>query len=154
RLVGNGYREIVLSGIHVGHYGVEATRGRSGLPPFRLWHLFRRLDRIPGDWRVRLLGIGTGEVNDGFISPPADCERLCPQLHPALQSGSDAVLSRMRRRYRVERFLEKIERMRQRLDRPAFSTDMIVGFPGETDTDFEQSLAACRRAGFMKVHIF
>jgi threonylcarbamoyladenosine tRNA methylthiotransferase MtaB len=54
RLVGNGYREIVLCGIHVGHYGVESTRGRSGRPPFRLWHLFRRLDRIPGDWRMRL----------------------------------------------------------------------------------------------------
>jgi threonylcarbamoyladenosine tRNA methylthiotransferase MtaB len=154
RLVGNRYREIVISGIHVGHYGVDATRGKSGLPPFRLWHLFRRLDRIPGHWRMRLSSIEAAEVNEDFINAAADCEHLCPQFHPALQSGSDRVLSAMRRRYRVGRFLEKVARMRERLDRPAFTTDMIVGFPGETDDEFEQSLDACRRAGFMKVHVF
>jgi threonylcarbamoyladenosine tRNA methylthiotransferase MtaB len=154
RLIGNGYREIVLSGIHVGHYGVDTTRGKSGLPPFRLWHLFRRLDRIGGPWRMRLSSIEAAEVNDEFISAAADCEHLCPQFHPALQSGSEAVLRRMRRRYSLHRFLEKIDKMRERLDHPAFTTDMIVGFPGETDDDFEQSLAACRRVGFMKIHIF
>jgi len=154
RLIGNGYREIVLSGIHVGHYGVDTTRGKSGLPPFRLWHLFRRLDRIGGQWRMRLSSIEAAEVNDEFISAAADCEHLCPQFHPALQSGSEAVLRRMRRRYSVHRFLERIEQMRERLDHPAFTTDMIVGFPGESDDDFEQSLAACRRVGFMKIHVF
>ncbi|HET6325206.1 MAG TPA: tRNA (N(6)-L-threonylcarbamoyladenosine(37)-C(2))-methylthiotransferase MtaB [Planctomycetaceae bacterium] len=154
RLVGNGYREIVLCGIHVGHYGVDSTRGRSGRPPFRLWHLFRRLDRIPGDWRMRLSSVEAAEINDDFIAAAADCEHLCPQFHPALQSGSDAVLRRMRRRYSVARFLEKIERMRERLDRPAFTTDMIVGFPGETDADFELSVETCRRVAFLKVHVF
>jgi threonylcarbamoyladenosine tRNA methylthiotransferase MtaB len=154
RLVGNGYREIVLCGIHVGHYGVESTRGRSGRAPFRLWHLFRRLDRIPGDWRMRLSSIEAAEINDDFIAAAGDCEHLCPQFHPALQSGSDAVLRRMRRRYSIARFLEKIDRMRERLDRPTFTTDMIVGFPGETEADFELSLDACRRAGFLKVHVF
>jgi threonylcarbamoyladenosine tRNA methylthiotransferase MtaB len=154
RLVGNGYREIVLCGIHVGHYGVESTRGRTGRPPFRLWHLFRRLDRIPGDWRMRLSSIEAAEINDDFIAAAADCEHLCPQFHPALQSGSDQVLRRMRRRYSVARFLEKIEQMRERLDRPAFTTDMIVGFPGETDADFELSAEACRRVGFLKVQVF
>jgi threonylcarbamoyladenosine tRNA methylthiotransferase MtaB len=154
RLVGNGYREIVITGIHVGHYGVDTTRGRSGKPPFRLWHLFRRLDRIPGDWRMRLSSIEAAEIGDDFIDAAGDCAHLCPQFHPALQSGSDRVLARMRRRYRVGRFLETIDRMRARLDRPAFATDMIVGFPGETDEDFERSLEACRRAGFMKIHVF
>jgi threonylcarbamoyladenosine tRNA methylthiotransferase MtaB len=154
RLIGNGYREIVLSGIHVGHYGVDTTRGKSGLPPFRLWHLFRRLDRIGGQWRMRLSSIEAAEVNDEFISAAADCEHLCPQFHPALQSGSEAVLRRMRRRYSVHRFLEKIDKMCERLDHPAFTTDMIVGFPGETDDEFEQSLEACRRVGFLKIHIF
>jgi threonylcarbamoyladenosine tRNA methylthiotransferase MtaB len=154
RLVGNGYREIVLCGIHVGHYGVESTRGRSGRSPFRLWHLFRRLDRIPGDWRMRLSSIEAAEINDDFIAAAADCEHLCPQFHPALQSGSDQVLRRMRRRYSVTRFLEKIEQMREQLDRPTFTTDMIVGFPGETDADFELSAKACRRIGFLKVHVF
>lgn len=154
RLIDNGYREIVLSGIHVGHFGVDTTRGKSGLPPFRLWHLFRRLDKIPGDWRMRLSSVETAEVNDDFISAAADCEHLCPQFHPALQSGSTAVLRRMRRRYSVERFLEKLERMRERLDRPAFTTDMIVGFPGETEAEFQESLDAARAAGFMKIHVF
>lgn len=154
RLIGNGYREIVLSGIHVGHYGVDTTRGKSGKAPFRLWHLFKQLDRIPGDWRMRLSSIEAVEVNADFISAAADCEHLCPQFHPALQSGSETVLRRMRRRYSVKRFLERVEQMRERLDNPAFTTDVIVGFPGETDAEFEETLEACRQARFMKVHVF
>ncbi|MBC8114124.1 MAG: radical SAM protein, partial [Candidatus Saccharimonas sp.] len=113
RLIGNGYREIILTGIHVGHYGVDTTRGRTGLPPFRLSHLFRRLDRIPGSWRMRLSSIEAAEIDDDFISAAADCEHLCPQFHPALQSGSNTVLHRMRRRYTIERFLDKIDRLRE-----------------------------------------
>lgn len=154
RLIGNGHQEIILTGIHVGHYGVDTTRGRSGLPPFRLWHLFRRLDKIPGQWRMRLSSIEAAEVDDEFIAAAADCEHLCPQFHPALQSGSDTVLRRMRRRYSVEKFLDKLDRMRDRLENPAFTTDVIVGFPGETDEEFEQTLQTCRQAQFMKIHIF
>lgn len=154
RLIDNGYREIVLSGIHVGHYGVDTTRGKSGLPPFRLWHLFERLDRIPGDWRMRLSSIEAVEVNDEFLKAAASCEHLCPQFHPALQSGSEAVLRRMRRRYSMAKFQEKLDQMREVLDNPAFTTDVIVGFPGETDAEFEETLDACRRARFMKIHVF
>ncbi|HSG71691.1 MAG TPA: tRNA (N(6)-L-threonylcarbamoyladenosine(37)-C(2))-methylthiotransferase MtaB [Planctomycetaceae bacterium] len=154
RLIDNGYKEIVLTGIHVGHFGVDTTRGRSGKAPFRLWHLFEQLDRIPGDWRMRLSSIEAMEIHDDFISSAADCEHLCPQFHPALQSGSEPVLRRMRRRYSIERFQEKIDQMRARLDHPSFTTDVIVGFPGETEEEFEQTLEACRRAGFMKIHIF
>jgi threonylcarbamoyladenosine tRNA methylthiotransferase MtaB len=154
RLIDNGYREIVLTGIHVGHYGVETTRGKTGLPPFRLWHLFKKLDAIPGDWRMRLSSIEAVEVNDEFIRTAADCEHLCPQFHPALQSGSEAVLRRMRRRYSVAKFLDKLHQMREVLDNPAFTTDVIVGFPGETDAEFEETLETCRAAGFMKIHVF
>lgn len=154
RLIDNGYREIVLSGIHVGHYGVDTTRGKSGLPPFRLWHLFERLDRIPGDWRMRLSSIEAVEVNDEFIHTAANCEHLCPQFHPALQSGSETVLRRMRRRYSVTRFLSRLEQLREVLDNPAFTTDVIVGFPGETDAEFEETLDVCRQARFMKIHVF
>lgn len=154
RLIDNGYNEIVLTGIHVGHYGVDTTRGKSGLPPFRLWHLFEKLDRIPGDWRMRLSSIEAVEVNDEFISTAANCEHLCPQFHPALQSGSETVLRRMRRRYSISRFQEKLQQMREQLDRPAFTTDVIVGFPGETDQEFEETLEACRQAEFMKIHVF
>lgn len=154
RLVDNGYREIVITGVHVGHYGVDTTRGKSGKPPFRLWHLFQKLDKIPGDWRMRLSSIEAVEINDDFISAAADCEHLCPQFHPALQSGSETVLRRMRRRYSMARFLEKLENMRERLDDPAFTTDVIVGFPGETEEEFEETLQACRDARFMKTHVF
>lgn len=154
RLVDNGYKEIVISGIHVGHYGVESSRRRDGREPFRLWHLFRRLDRIPGNWRMRLSSIEANEVDDEFIQAAADCEHLCPQFHPALQSGSNAVLERMRRRYRVGRFLEKLERIRDILPEAAFTTDVIVGFPGETEQEFQETLETCRAARFMKIHLF
>ena len=154
RLLETGFREIVLTGIHVGHYGVDTTRGRSKRPPFRLHHLFQRLDRIPGRWRMRLSSIEAREINDDFIRAAADCEHLCPQFHPALQSGSNSVLKRMRRRYTSEQFLDTIDSMRDHLDRPAFTTDAIVGFPGETEEEFTETISVCRRAGFSKIHIF
>jgi threonylcarbamoyladenosine tRNA methylthiotransferase MtaB len=154
RLIDNGYREIVICGIHVGHYGVDTTRGRSGREPFRLRHLLRKLDRIPGDWRMRLSSIEANEIDEDFMRTAADCEHLCPQFHPALQSGSDAVLKRMRRRYRIGRFLDQVDQFRDIIPDVALSTDVIVGFPGETDDEFEETAEACRRAEFMKIHIF
>jgi threonylcarbamoyladenosine tRNA methylthiotransferase MtaB len=154
RLIDSGHKEVVICGIHVGHYGVDTTRGKSGRAPFRLWHLFERLDRIPGAWRMRLSSIEAAEINDDFIAAASDSEHLCPQFHPALQSGSDSVLRRMRRRYSVERFLEKLSRIRDRIPGASFATDMMVGFPGETDEEFEQSVRTCQTAGFMKMHIF
>lgn len=154
RLIDNGHKEIILTGIHVGHYGVDTTRGKTGLPPFRLWHLFRQLDRIPGNWRMRLSSIEANEVDEDFFRAAADCEHLCPQFHPALQSGSDTVLARMRRRYRVGKFLDKLDRIRQFMPDVAFTTDVIVGFPGETDQEFEETIETCQRAGFMKIHTF
>ena len=154
RLVDGGHREIVLTGIHVGHFGVDTTRGKSGRKPFRLWHLFRRLDAIPGDWRMRLSSVEAVEVNDDFARAAADCEKLCPQFHPALQSGSDTVLRRMRRRYTAAKFVERCERVRELVPGVTYTTDVIVGFPGETDAEFEQTLEVCRRVGFVKVHAF
>ncbi|MFN9719139.1 MAG: MiaB/RimO family radical SAM methylthiotransferase [Planctomycetota bacterium] len=154
-LIDHGFKEIVISGIHMGHFGVDTNNLLPGEKPERLWHLLQRLDRIPGNWRMRLSSIETVEVNDDFIKSAGDCEHLCPQFHPALQSGSNSVLTRMRRRYRVERFLERLDKIREMLGNdPAFSTDIIVGFPGETDAEFEETLDTCRRARFMKVHVF
>ena len=155
RLIDNGYREIVISGVHVGHFGIDTNNVAPGDRPERLWDLFRRLDRIPGDWRMRLSSIETVEVHDDFIKAAADCEHLCPQFHPALQSGSDTVLQRMRRRYRVSRFLDRLEQIREMLGNdPAFTTDVIVGFPGETEAEFQETIETCRSARFMKVHVF
>lgn len=155
RLIDNGYREIVISGVHIGHYGIDTNHLKPGTKPERLWDLLRRLDRIPGNWRMRLSSIEMIEVNDDFIRAARDCEHLCPQFHPALQSGSEAVLNRMKRRYRVSGFLKRIDQVRQMLgDDPAMTTDVIVGFPGETDQEFQETLETCRQARFMKVHVF
>ena len=155
RLINNGYREIVISGVHVGHFGIDTNNLEPKKSPERLWDLLRRLDRIPGDWRMRLSSIEMVELNDDFIKAACDCEHLCPQFHPALQSGSEAVLKRMKRRYRVSRFLERMAQVRELLGNdPALTTDVIVGFPGETEDEFEETLEACRQVRFMKVHVF
>ncbi len=155
RLIDNGYREIVISGVHVGHFGVDTNNLEPGARPERLWDLLRRLDRLPGDWRMRLSSIEMVEFNDDLIKAARDCEHLCPHFHPALQSGSESVLKRMKRRYRVARFLERMEEAREMLGGdPALTTDVIVGFPGETEDEFEETLETCRQARFMKMHVF
>lgn len=154
RLLAHGHQEIVLTGVHVGHYGVDSSRGKSGRAPFRLSHLIAYLDRIPGNWRMRLSSIEAAEVTDDLIDVARHSEHLCPHFHPALQSGSTAVLRRMRRRYTAERFAETLQKMRDRLQAPTFSTDVIVGFPGETEEEFAETLAFCERMGFIKVHVF
>ncbi len=154
RLLAHGHQEIVLTGVHVGHYGVDSSRVKSGLAPFRLSHLIERLDRIPGNWRMRLSSIEAAEVTDDLIEVAGRSEHLCPHFHPALQSGSTSVLRRMRRRYTAERFAETLQNMRDRLENPTFSTDVIVGFPGETEEEFAETLEFCERMGFIKVHVF
>lgn len=154
RLVDFGHREIVLTGIHLGHYGVDTTRGKSGQPPFRLPHLIERLDRLPGVWRLRLSSLEADEVDGEFLRRTAGCERLVPHFHLCLQSGADSVLARMRRRYRSGAFLRNVEAIKNRFDRPALTTDVIVGFPGETEAEFAETLRVCREAGFSKIHAF
>lgn len=154
RLVESGYREIVLTGIHLGHYGIDRCKGRPRAEWVRLWHLLRRLGELPGDFRIRLSSLEAAEARDDLIAVLAEQPRLCPHLHLCLQSGSDSILRAMRRRYTRAGFLERCRRIRAALDLPAFTTDVIVGFPGETDDDFEQTLQVCREVGFAKIHIF
>lgn len=155
RLVGRGYREVVLTGIHLGHYGVEWNRGAAKDRWTRLSHLVRRLAELPGDFRVRLSSIEATEVTRELIDVMADHPRkVCPHLHISMQSGSDGVLRRMRRRWGAQRFVDRCGLVRERLDRPAITTDVIVGFPGETDREFSETLAVCRQAGFSKIHSF
>lgn len=154
RLVANGYREIVLTGIHLGHYGVDLSRGLPRNRWCRLSQLVERLCRIPGRWRLRLSSLEATEVTDELVNVLAANSRVCPHLHLSLQSGSDAVLARMKRRYRIGRFLERVDRLRGALDRPAMTTDIIVGFPGETDVEFDATCRVAEAVGFSKIHIF
>jgi threonylcarbamoyladenosine tRNA methylthiotransferase MtaB len=152
RLVDNGYREVVLTGIHLGHYGVEWNRGMPKERWLRLSHLVARIARLPGDFRVRLSSIEATEVTRELIDVLADHgDRVCPHLHISLQSGSNGVLRRMRRRWGRERFSDRCNLFKERLDRPAITTDVIVGFPGETDAEFAETIATSRAVGFSKI---
>jgi threonylcarbamoyladenosine tRNA methylthiotransferase MtaB len=155
RLVDNGYREVVLTGIHLGHYGVEWSRTRPKHEWLRLSHLVERLARLPGDFRVRLSSIEATEVTRELIAVMrSHPQRVCPHLHISMQSGSDAVLRRMRRRWGQTRFVDRCQLVRESLDLPALTTDVIVGFPGETDEDFAETCQVCEQVGFSKIHIF
>ena len=155
RLVGNGYREVVLTGIHLGHYGVEWNRRQPKSKWVRLSHLLQRIVALPGDFRVRLSSIEATEVTRELLDVmAASDERIAPHLHISMQSGSDDVLRRMRRRWGRQRFIDRCQLAQDRLDQPALTTDIIVGFPGETDADFRQTCDAALEIGFSKIHAF
>ncbi|TWT86227.1 tRNA (N(6)-L-threonylcarbamoyladenosine(37)-C(2))-methylthiotransferase MtaB [Neorhodopirellula pilleata] len=154
-LVDAGHREVVLTGIHLGHYGVDWNRNQPRENWTRLSHLLQQLSGIEGDFRVRLSSIEATEVTRELIGVMADHgDRIVPHLHLCLQSGSDSVLRRMRRRWSSRMFLDRCRLLRESLFNPAITTDVIVGFPGETDGEFEQTLRTCRDAGFSKIHAF
>mgnify|MGYP002622468011 CR=1 FL=1 len=155
RLVANGYREVVLTGIHLGHYGVEWNRGRAKRDWTRLSHLLDKVAQLEGDFRVRLSSIEATEVTRELIEVMQDYgDRICPHLHISMQSGSDDVLRRMRRRWGAQRFVDRCELLKAALDEPAITTDIIVGFPGERDADFEATCDVARQVGFSKIHVF
>jgi len=155
RLLARGYREIVLTGIHLGHYGIEWNRGRPKNEWLRLSHLLAQVAKVPGDFRVRLSSIEATEVTRELIQVMADNpRRICPHLHVSMQSGSDRVLRRMRRRWGVRRFVDRCRLVRESLEQPALTTDVIVGFPGETVEDFADTLRVVEEVGFSKMHVF
>ncbi len=155
RLVDHGHGEVVLTGIHLGHYGVEWSRGRPKREWTRLSHLVERLAALPGTFRIRLSSIEATEVTRELVGVMAAFpQRVCPHLHVSMQSGSDAVLARMRRRWGARRFVDRCQLVREALDRPALTTDVIVGFPGETEDDFQATCRVCEVVGFSKIHIF
>ncbi|MBN1395026.1 MAG: tRNA (N(6)-L-threonylcarbamoyladenosine(37)-C(2))-methylthiotransferase MtaB [Pirellulales bacterium] len=142
RLVENGHREVVLTGVHLGAFPSLAG-------------LVRRITDLPGEFRVRLSSIEAAEVTPELISLMVERrERICPFLHLSLQSGSDAVLRRMNRRWTAGRFVSRCREIHSALDRPAICTDAIVGFPGETEADFEATCRAIEEAGIAKIHVF
>ncbi len=148
KLAENGYQEIVLTGIHISSYGVD----RSG--ETELLQLIKHLDQIPGIRRIRLGSLEPRIVTETFAKELAKCEHVCPHFHLSLQSGSDHVLRQMNRHYTREDFLVACRLLKEAFDRPGITTDLIAGFPGETEEDFEDSLRIIEEAGFLKVHVF
>ena len=148
RLVDNGYQEIVLTGVHLGSYGKDLS-GRTMLA-----ELVERLLGIAGLRRLRLSSLEANEISDPLIALMAAEPRFCPHLHLPLQSGDDDILRAMRRRYNSRQYRAACDRVAERVADPSFSADVIVGFPGETDAQFENTLDVCRGVGFSRVHVF
>ena len=140
-----GHREVVLTGIRLASYGRE--RGGTLMDAI---HAAAGTDIA----RIRLGSLDPDEMTDELIDRMAGCEKLCPHFHLSLQSGSDTVLHRMARRYTTAEFAHVVQRIRARFPRAAFSTDVMVGFVGETDEEFCQTCEFVQRIGFMKLHVF
>lgn len=155
RLIEHGHREVVLTGIHLGHYGVDLNQGRPKRDWVRLAQLLERLAALDGDFRIRLSSIEATELTRDLLAVMAQYpERICPHLHISMQSGSDSVLRRMRRRWGSRRFIDRCLLAREMIDRLAITTDIIVGFPGETEDEFAATCRVSEEVNFSKIHIF
>ena len=155
-LVEAGHREIVVTGVFLGAYGRESVR-RKNWPNQRndkLADLLDKMAEIPHLARIRLSSLEPADVTPRLLDTFCKHRKIMPHLHLSLQSGSNAVLKKMHRQYSADEFREKIELIKHQLDRPAITTDIIVGFPGETDDDFEQTVDLAENVGFAKMHIF
>jgi len=155
-LVESGHREIVVTGIFLGAYGLQSVR-RKNWPNKRNDNLADLLDKmaeIPNLARIRLSSLEPADLTPRLLDTFCRHHNIMPHLHLSLQSGSDVILKKMCRQYRTGQFIEKVESAKSRLDRPAITTDIIVGFPGETDADFEQTVDVAKRVGFAKMHVF
>ncbi len=145
-LVQNGYQEIVLTGIHTGHYGADIGRDFS--------ELLEAICQIKGLVRLRISSIEITELNEQFLKVFKENPIIVDHLHIPLQAGCDRTLKRMGRKYDLAYFEEKLKAIRKIRPEIAITTDVIVGFPGETEEDFQTTLKTVERFGFMKVHVF
>lgn len=142
-LAAAGYKEFVLTGIHISSYGADA-----------LLELMYAIDEIPGVERIRLGSLEPRIVTEEFAKNLAGLKHLCPHFHLSLQSGCESVLKRMNRHYTPKEYLEGVARLRSVFVHPAITTDVIVGFPGETDEEFAETVQFVKEADFYEMHIF
>ncbi|WP_050809889.1 tRNA (N(6)-L-threonylcarbamoyladenosine(37)-C(2))-methylthiotransferase MtaB [Desulfosporosinus sp. OT] len=148
RLVEAGYPEIVLTGIHTGYYGQDLGA------EWNLARLVRELVKIPGLHRLRLSSIEPMEYTPELIESIASSHKVCPHVHMPLQSGSDQVLARMRRPYSLHEYRDLLEKLHHQIPDLAVTTDIIVGFPGETEEDHASTLEFVKSCGFSAIHVF
>lgn len=148
RLVEAGYPEIVLTGIHTGFYGHDLKEG------WNLARLVRELDKIPNLRRLRLSSIEPKEYTDELIESIVSSDKVCPHVHMPLQSGSDRILALMKRPYTLREFNDLLLKLRQRISDLAVTTDVIVGFPGETETDHTLTLEFVKSCAFSRINVF
>ena len=146
RLVKNGYQEFVLTGIHLSSYGVDC--GDS------LLELILAVHEIEGVKRIRLGSLEPRIITEEFVKTISSLSKICPHFHLSLQSGCDATLKRMNRRYSAQEYLDGCALLRKYFEHPALTTDVIVGFPQESEEEFEASRAMIESVGFYETHIF
>ena len=142
----NGYQEIVLTGIHLSSYGIDTGEN--------LLELIRAVHQVEGILRIRLGSLEPRIITREFAEGIAALPKMCPHFHLSLQSGCNTTLKRMNRRYTAEEYYEKCELLREVFDHPALTTDVIVGFPGETEEEFRESKAFLEKVNFYETHIF
>ncbi len=156
RLVANGYKEIVLTGIHISSYGLDfiGEEYNNREKDEQLICLIEQLARIEGLCRIRLGSLEPRIVTEEFTKRLSAVEKICPHFHLSLQSGCDATLKRMNRKYTADEYAKCCEILRTYFDEPAITTDIIVGFPGETKEEFEQTLQFVEKIKFAQMHVF
>lgn len=150
KLADAGYKEVVLTGIHLSSYGVDFPEEKKET----LLSLIQSVNEIDGIRRIRLGSLEPGIITEEFAEALAKMSKICPHFHLSLQSGCDVTLERMNRRYRSAEYEEKCRILRKYFQNPALTTDVIVGFPMETEEDFQASYEFVKKIGFYETHIF
>lgn len=145
-LADNGYKEIVLTGINLSSYGKDLS--------VKLEDAIGVISKVPNIKRIRLGSLEPDLVTEEFVNFLSKESKFCPQFHLSLQSGSDDILKKMRRRYTSKQYLDLVKLIRSKIPGVTFTTDLMVGFPGETDKHFEESLELISKVKFLKVHVF
>lgn len=146
-LAAKGFQEIVLTGIHIGSYGKD-------LEGETLLLLLKRIHDVPGIERIRIGSVEPGTMTEEFLSEISKMNKLCKHFHLSLQSGSDETLKRMNRKYTSSQYRETVMRIREHMPEAALTTDVIVGFPGETEVEFEETRSFVQEMDFSTVHVF
>ena len=148
RLAANGFKKVVLTGIHLSSYGVDFEEATG------LLELIQAVNEVKGIERIRLGSLEPKIVTEHFASELSKLDKICPHFHLSLQSGCDATLKRMNRKYTTKEYERGCELLRKYFVHPAITTDVIVGFPGETEEEFEQTKAYLEHIHFYEMHIF
>lgn len=148
RLAAEGVQEFVLTGIHISSYGSDREDG------WKLGRLIQAVSELAKVHRIRLGSLEPEIITEEFLSGLADNPKFCPHFHLSLQSGCDATLRRMNRKYTTQEYEERCAWIRRYFDRPAITTDVIVGFPGETEEEFEQTFAYLAKLSLYEIHVF
>lgn len=155
-LVSKGYKEIVLTGIHISSYGTDQQdtdilNDKDDMP---LASLLLKVGQIEGLERIRLGSLEPRIISEEFLQAITSVKQFCPHFHLSLQSGSDSVLQRMNRRYSAQEYSDRVELIKRFFEHPSFTTDVIVGFPGESEDEFIETMEFVKKIGFSHIHVF